>query len=146
MDKRITHKDVKIGERVFRLKKMDARTGTWIAFLVLGKMASQGGFGVRAVASSMSNYSKEEFLSVQSDALRTVYKIENHEGQEFPVCIVTESGAWADKDLAEDVVTLFALTVQAVVFNVQPFFLKGGLSELVQLLTGMDLNPPATSD
>jgi hypothetical protein len=125
MEQRIPHKDVTIGAHVFRLRKMDARTGTWLYSLLTAKASPSGEpVTLQQLINAFHLCTKDEFTLIQSEALKRISVIEDREGKEFELVILspTGSGAFSFDFLNEEVTTVFQLTDLQVVFNVTPFF------------------------
>jgi hypothetical protein len=131
MEPRKTYDDVTIGERQFRLRMMDARTGTWL-YSILTAKASPNGDNVKMMQllTAFHTLPKEEFDRVQTEALKRIFLLEVKDGNEFESAIMApnKSGALSFKWLEDEVTTLFQLTDMEVVLNISPFFTDEPLS------------------
>ncbi len=141
-----TSTDVVIGGTTYQVGRFKARDGSWILAQVLTKMlpavieqALAKGAGT-ALASNRSMLSEDEFANIQSHALAVCRRVEN--GVPMPVFVAPNT--WAVKELEYDLLTVMALTVHALVFNITPFFAGDGLSQLLGLLPGLGLNSSAS--
>lgn len=116
MKTRVTFKDVPIGDRNYRLTKMDSRLGCWL-FSTLAYKAD-----ANQILSALGKCTKEEFDEVQGQALRFVFRLDKSEdGTVFPMAVLAPNGMWVDKDLADDPAEVFQLTSAAILFNIDPF-------------------------
>lgn len=116
MENRATTQDVTIGATTYRLTKTDARQACWF-FAILGAHSGNG-----TMLTALGKLSHPDFDEVQGAALRLVYRIDNKEGNEFPMPIVGPGGSWADAELASNAAHVFKLTAEVLMFNVAPFF------------------------
>lgn len=121
MDKRDKSYDVTINEKVYRLNKLDARTGTWLFSLLVGKADPQGSGATRQdLVTAFHLLSREDFDRVQNELLKNVFHVELNDGKEFTSSIIAANGK-VSFDFV-DVTVLYQLTDLQVVFNVEPFF------------------------
>lgn len=134
MEDRKLFKDVPIGDTTYRVGKMTARNGSWVAFLIGSKIAGSllsGGFEIGRISQGLQSLTESEFQSIQDHALKVVQKIDVT--TQLPIPMMTQSGVWADKTLENDAVTVFQLTLQAVGFNLEPFFQDDGFLGMLGL-------------
>ena len=108
-------KDVQVGDRLYRLTKTDARTSCWLFAFLADK--SEGAI----LLSALGKCSQEEFNSIQNKALKLVSRVDNEEGKEFLVPILSGTGVIADKDLMVKPNELLDLTSESIMFNISPF-------------------------
>jgi hypothetical protein len=142
--------DVEIGETRCQIGRFKARVGSWILAQVLTKMlpaalesALVNDAGAQ-LASGRSALSEAEFASIQAHALSVCRRYEN--GVPMPIFVLPDK--FAIPELEYDLVTVMALTVHALVFNLAPFFEGDGLSLILNCLPRAAPNflasPPST--
>lgn len=138
--------DVEINGTKYQVGRFKARHGSWILAQILTKMlpavieqalAKEAG---AKLASNRTALSEEEFENIQGHALAVCRRYEN--GVPMPIFVLPNT--WAIKDLEYDLMTVMALTVHAIVFNIAPFFGGDGLSQLLGLLPSLGLNSSAS--
>ena len=138
MEKRQTYKDIEVSGRKFRIGKLDALTGSYLAFKLSGQglplageikagnqdsILAMFGLVIKAIG-------KQEFFELQTDCLSVVAEITMIGTVETPIPIVMNG--ILDDSLKTDVQTVIVLTIQSLFFNVTSFFdgdAFGGLSE-----------------
>ncbi|HEX4209511.1 MAG TPA: hypothetical protein VHY56_03895 [Candidatus Binataceae bacterium] len=135
-------KDVQINGASYQIGRFTARDGSWILMQILTKMlpsavANQLN-GMGGLASGRSAMSEEEFASLQGHALAVCRRYENG----VPMPVFLRPNTWAIKELEYDVVTVLGLTVNALAFNLSPFFKEGGLTQILASL--QDSSQPAS--
>jgi len=140
MEKRETFKDIKIGEREFRIQKFNARIGSWIAFKLFTKMLPGGmdaklGASVSGLPKNRDIMNKEEFFELQNDCLNACFELL----KAGPVPVIGLNGAFGVADLENDAMTVMLLTIHVLVFNVAGFFDGNALKELTKNLSGISL-------
>lgn len=150
------HKDVTINERTFRIKKFDARTGAFMLLKITGMIApllkgvdlnkfttitSPGdidlsGLNLTSILSELGNLlcnlSEEDFTYIQDKCLKLC-------SEALPAGltpVLAANGAFGVLNLEEDTMTVLALTVHTIMFNVQGFF-SG--SPLASMLGGLSI-------
>lgn len=127
---------VEVAGKNYQLTKMDARTGSYVAFKVAGVLAPTMG-STDAMAAALMGMPRKDFDELQSLLLRTVNRlIEGPNGQQMPEPVLTAKGDFVDDALAYDAATVIALTIRALMFNVGDFFGAAGLiltAELTEL-------------
>ena len=127
---------VEVAGKNYQLTKMDARTGSYVAFKVAGVLAPTMGI-TDAMAAALMGMPRKDFDELQSLLLRTVNRlIEGPNGQQMPEPVLTAKGDFVDDALAYDAATVIALTIRALMFNVGDFFGAAGLilpAELTEL-------------
>lgn len=115
MNARITTKDVPVGGKTYRLTKMDARLACWLFATLAGK--TDDGL----LMAALGKCSREDFNEIQTHALKHVFALATEEGNTFEVAILGPNGSFSDPELAKDPGTVFKLTTDSIMFNVQPF-------------------------
>lgn len=130
---------VEVAGKSYQLTKMDARTGSYIAFKVAGVLAPTKG-KTSEMAAALMSMPRKDFDELQSILLRTVNRlIDSGNGQQLPEPVLTAKGDFVDGALAYDAASVIQLTVHALVFNVGGFFAAAGLT-LPAELTGRSTN------
>lgn len=134
--------DVEIGGTKFQIGQFKARDGSWILAQILTKMLPaivEKAFVKEAGAKLASNravLTEEEFSSIQGHALNVCRRYENN----IPMPVMLNPTTFAIKEIEYDLTTVIALTIQALVFNIKPFFEEGGLSQVMGLMpAGLNL-------
>ena len=74
---------------------------------------------------------KQEFFELQKDCLAVCHELimVGDSEQALPIFL---NGQWARPELEDDVMTIMALTVHALIFNVTGFFEGDALKELIR--------------
>ncbi len=120
-------KIVEVGGKPYQLTKMDARTGSYVAFKAAGVLAPAMGSGA-AIAGALMGMPRKDFDELQSLLLKTVNRlVEAPNGQQIPEPVLTAKGDFVDEALAYDVAAVIKLTIEALMFNVGGFFGEAGL-------------------
>lgn len=120
-------KNIEVGGKTYQLTKMDARTGSYVAFKAAGVLAPAMGSSA-AIASALTGMPRKDFDELQSLLLKTVNRlVEAPNGQQLPEPVLTAKGDFVDAELGYDVVSVIKLTVEALMFNVGGFFGEAGL-------------------
>jgi hypothetical protein len=135
MEQRIIQRDVPLGEHRFRLKKMDARTGTWLYALLSAKASPSGGpITLMQTITAFHSASKDDYAMIQQEVLKRTYLLEETEGKEFESIILAPNGNGFSFDfLTYDTETIFQLTDLGVIFNISPFFTERASNSPPQL-------------
>lgn len=116
MNPRVTQKDTTIGDRQYRLTKMDPRLACWLFSVLAGKSTNDG-----QLLSSLGQCSRELFDEIQGQALKFVFFLDTKDGNTFPIPVVAPNGLFTDKILEGDPSEVFKLTAESIMFNVEPF-------------------------
>ncbi|CQR71683.1 hypothetical protein SOV_04790 [Sporomusa ovata DSM 2662] len=144
MEKREQFKIVEIAGRKWRIEKFDAMTGSYIAYKLMGHMLP-GGFDGQITGGNAPKdrtvMSKKEFADLQLDCLHVCYEV--LPAGKAPV--IGENGAWGVMNIEDDTITVLALTVHALAFNISGFFDGNALKELIASFSGMTLFNAPTS-
>ncbi|MFC3768361.1 phage tail assembly chaperone [Paenibacillus sp. GCM10012303] len=142
-----SYKDVEINGRTFRIRKFDALTGSFMLVKVTGLIAplfknvdisklkevgeaseiDLGAFNVSGMIAEIGNLSESDFRYVQEKCLQVC-------GELLPAGvapILNSNGTFGVAGLEEDTMTVLALTVHAILFNVKGFFAGSPLASLV---------------
>ncbi len=153
--KRESFKYVNCAGKKWKIGKMDALTGSYMATKLLGKVGEMaiaiiGGdlmnemMIMTVIAREIGSFSKAEFLELQRDCLSVISEVTVREGKEFAVPIALPDGRWASGELQDDPLTVMALTVHAAVFNMLPFFDGDRLKEVKDGFQGLFPSMPKT--
>lgn len=129
MAKRETGKIIELQGRKFKIEKIDALTGSYIAFTLAEKflpMGLEGQAGLANMPQGRSLMSKQEFVDLQKDCLSVVSEILPAGARP----LLNENGSWGVMDISRDTRLVILLTVHALAFNIAGFFAGEGLTEL----------------
>jgi hypothetical protein len=136
MDKPIVFKDIEVEGRKFRLNKLDARTGSYMTFKLVGILTplfknidlesledlKLNDLNIIEMSSSLFKLSEDDFRFVQDNCLQVVDELLPAGLQK----VLDKSGKWGVLDIEFDAALVMNLTIQSLVFNVTGFF-KGSL-------------------
>lgn len=122
---------VKIGEKTFRLSKLNARDASYLA-LKLAAIVAPGAASDVDIAQAVTKIGRVEFDELQTMLLRTVSRMEQAGDVEMPVPIIKADGTFTDEELEYDIPTVFGLTIKAITFNVGSFFQGGALTQILK--------------
>ncbi|WP_034438005.1 phage tail assembly chaperone [Clostridium ihumii] len=153
MEKPILYKDIEISNRKFRLKKMNARTGSYMLYKFIKivtpifkniKIDNESNLedidlkdvSLADVISSIFNLPEEEFRYIQDNCLQSVEEIL----PAGPAQVLDKYGNFGVMDIEFDTGLVMQLTVQSLMFNVSGFFDGSPLTSLVKGLTISPLN------
>lgn len=130
--KRETYKDVKIGDRNFRIEKFDAYTGSYIAYKLMSEALPMGlGNQLGLPDTQKVSMSKKDFMELQKDCLGVCY--EHLPAGITPV--LNDNGSFAVNGLEKDPKTVIVLTIHALLFNVSSFFDENLLDSIAKGLS-----------
>jgi hypothetical protein len=115
------YKDITVGEgpdaRNFRINRLPADVGSWIAFQIL----SSGG-----------KLPEEDFHKAQGHLLASIQQLTVIQGQNaYTPIYVRDSGIWADKQLEFDLPAVINLTMQAMAYNFESFFMDSRIKPIL---------------
>jgi hypothetical protein len=135
-----------VGDTEYQVGRLTACDGSWILTQLLTKMlpamfeTALARLAGGRLPPNRSLITEAEFQNIQSHCLAVCRRMEN--GAPMPVFVPPNT--WAIKELEYDLVTVMVLTIQALVFNIQPFFEGGGLTQILGLLSIQGLNSSAS--
>jgi hypothetical protein len=143
MPKREPFKDIEIGGRKWRINRIDAMTGSTLVYRLITRalppvlepfLASAGKefSGFTRMLSGGSPMSKNEFLELQRDCLSVCQLITLAGAVETPTNLIMADGTFAPLGVETDIVTILALTVHSLIFNISPFFEDGALETVLE--------------
>lgn len=127
---KINDKIVEVGGKRYKLTKLNADAGSYVAFklagvalpLMSGLSGKVGTNEMKMLSQAITSMNRKDFSEVQKILLATVLKLETAGGVDMPMPILKADGSYADEELATDAKTVIALTVQAAMFNIGDFF------------------------
>lgn len=115
-------KIIEVNNKKYKLSKLDARTGSYVAFKLAAVIApALKDNNVEQALSQVSKLPRAEFDEMQTLLLQTVTEVKDVNGEELPMPLM-RNGAFIDDELNYDVSAVMQLTVQAAIFNVGDFF------------------------
>ena len=134
---RETEKIIEVAGQRYKLTKLDADTGCYVAFKLAGValpllMGAQGSLDVENIqllSKAISGMNKTDFMEIQKLLLGTVLKLQTSGGVDMPMPVLKSDGSYAEDALRSDARAVISLVVQAALFNVGSFF------------TGQELDP-----
>jgi hypothetical protein len=135
-------KDVVVNGVTYNVGQFKARDGSFILAQLLTKMLPsmlETAFKKEApgaLPAGRSALSEDEFAAIQGHALAVCRRVEN--GVPMPIFFLPNT--WAVKEIEYDLVTVMALTIQALVFNIVPFFQGDGMAQILASLPEMGLS------
>lgn len=146
MEPSLNYKDIEISERKFRLNKMDAQTGSYMLFKVMGiigpifkrmKVEDLENFtadklNIADVIEALCSLSEKDFRYIQENCLKIVEEIL----PAGPARILDKYGNYGVLNIEFNTGLIMALTVHSLIFNVQGFF--GGIP-LASMLKGLNI-------
>lgn len=127
-------KDVEIEGKRYRVGRVTAIVGSAMVAQILPKIIPymEDGLNIAVIFKMLPTISAAELGSIQNDCLLVCSRYEENN----PVPVMLRPGVWGVKELEYDAVTVMALTVHALVFNLAPFFTGGGLQTILQSVLG----------
>ena len=138
--------DIEISGTRYQIGRMTARTGSWIVTQIVTKMLPfgiEGQLGAGGLPASRAEMTEADFQNIQDHCLAVCRRYETTGATETPMPITVRPGVFAIKDLEYGLPTVLALTVQALVYNLSPFFLEGALQPILQAVTGLRSPSPS---
>lgn len=143
-------KDVTINEQKFQIGRLSARDGSWILLQVMTKMmppaiASRLNFGLLDTSTKRSEMSAAEFHEIQDLCIAACRRYEKVGTVETPMPIMARPGVFAIAELENDIVTILALTVHVLLFNISCFFDGKALSQVLDSFQDLNLPDALTS-
>lgn len=123
--------DVEVGGKKYRLTKIDARTGSYVAAklaLIAAPLLTDKKFDEKTMAALVPNLSRRDFDEIQTILLKSVLKLNEAKDNLLPEPILKSDGSFVDEELEYDAASVMNLTAQAAMFNVGAFFAVAGLA------------------
>ncbi|MGO4496423.1 phage tail assembly chaperone [Paenibacillus sp. 2RAB27] len=142
------HKDVTILGREFRVKKFDARTGSFMLIKIAGLIApllgkidfkkinaeatdpsqiDTGSFDIMGIIGELGKLSEADFAYVQEKCLRVCYELL----PAGPAPVLDDRGNFGVIGLEDDTMSVMALTGHAIMVNLQGFFTGSPLGSIL---------------
>ena len=130
-------KIIEIDSRRYKLTKLNARDGSYVAFkltgviipalgaLTGGDKEDEEGSDLKILGAALSSVSRQDFAELQGLLLSTVLKLD---ADGMPMPVLKSDGSFVDDELAMDAVAAINLTVHAALFNLSGFFDGKGLN------------------
>jgi len=131
--KRESFKDIEIRGKKWRIGRLDARTGSYIASIILLQVAPMGvDSGLPNLPSNRGIMEKSTFLDIQTECLKVCFEIQQAGQNILPVAVVLPDGRWGvSEEIQTDIATILNLTIQVLKFNLTDFFQGGALNDLM---------------
>lgn len=130
------YQEVEVGGKKYRLTKMDARTGSYIAAklaLLAAPLLKKGGsVDDNAMAALIPSLNRKDFEEIQTLLLKRVKLLREKDGVSLPEPILMADGSFVDEELEYSTAAVMNLTVQSIMFNVGDFFAEAGLLKPAQ--------------
>ena len=150
---RETFKELVLGENSYRIGKMTARNGSWVASqfasYVLPAAAQSTATLIGTSLPNSSNrrtMTETEFYNLQNHCLAVCSrKRVELNGSEVYYPLIHDSGRWNFEDLETDTVTVIVLTIQALMYNIAPFFEDGAMKSLVTAMAELPTQVASTA-
>ena len=127
-------KEVTLGENVYEINPFTPRVGSWILAQVLTKIFPSAIESQLGIDNSMkkTEMSEEEFHNIQDHCLAVVKRFVDVGGNRVAMSIMKDKERFAMPDLEYDLITVMALTVHVLLFNIVPFFDADRLKSVLQ--------------
>lgn len=136
-------KEIELGDRKFRIKKFDARTGSYMMVKLMGILSPLLGLLAGPKKEEDINYTEtlaplmklpeEDFRYIQDKCLGVCYEV-LPSGE---TKVLDSNNTFAVLGLEDDTATVMALTVHAVMWNISSFF-GGNLSIFSGIMGKLD--------
>lgn len=129
------YKDIEAGDKKYRLTKMDARTGSYLAAkvaLLAAPLMNSGSVDKQAIAHIVPSLCRKDFEEIQTIVLQRVQRLNEVNGSLLPEPILKADGTFVDEELEYSIATVMNLTVQAIMFNIGDFFAEAGFLKPAQ--------------
>lgn len=139
-------KSIEVNGRTFILKKMDARTGSYMLFKLMKLLPpilenididklDNDNFDFKSLNLSEAlkpifDLPEEEFRYIQDNCLKSVDELLAAGAQP----VIQKNGEWGINDIAYDIGLVMNLTIRSLIFNVQGFFLGMNFSSVMKNL------------
>lgn len=144
MDIPVFYKDIKIGDRTFRIKKFNAMTGCYITFKITGLLAGSfkdvfknidkdfkiDDLNLTELFSSIFSLPKEDFDFIQKTCLQSVFELLPGGEAQFLNNIGECETSKPVEDMC-DTALFMNLTIQTLAFNLKSFFEGSNLTSLL---------------
>jgi hypothetical protein len=139
-------KDIKLGPDQYRLSRMTPQAGSWIVMQLLTKAlasSAKGSISQQNLGALLpvifGQFSEDEFRSLQAKCFAATARLAAVNDQLVAQPLFMADGRWAVRE--PSLPEALALTIQSLVFNLEPFFDDGTLEMLLGSLP--TLTPPS---
>ena len=148
-------KNIEINGRTFILKKMDARTGSFMLFKLMKLIPSilenldiekinledfslndLKKLNLTQMLDPVFEMPEKEFCYIQDNCLKVVDELLNA----GPQPVLQKNGDWGVNDIAENLGLVMNLTIQSLAFNLMGFLEGSPLTSLVENVTSFQQN------
>lgn len=142
----VNFKNIEINGRTFILKKMDARTGSYMLFKLMKLLPpileginfekldldnlDLGKLNLTRMLNPIFELPEDEFRYIQDNCLKVVDEMLGAGSQP----VLNRNGEWGVLNIENDMGLVMNLTIQSLVFNLQGFFEGSPLSSLMTSL------------
>jgi hypothetical protein len=136
------YKDVEIAGTKYRVEKIPAMTGCWIATQIFSKMMPMGmeaQAGLGNLPENRPSMTEKEFYDLQSYCLMACKRYEVVGEMETAMPIMSGMGKFAIPQLKYDFTAVIGLTVHVLEYNISSFFNGGALEALKETLKDLPL-------
>jgi hypothetical protein len=127
-------KDIEIEGTKYRVEKFSAKIAMWIAAQIFTKIAPMGMDGqlnMGNLPEGRQLMTEKEFSDLIDYCMCGTKRYEAVGNAEVPMPIMMEKGKWLLPDLEYDLMTVVALCVHVLTFNIASFFNDGSLKKLM---------------
>lgn len=151
-------KDVVVNEKRYQISRLNADVGSWLIFQLIDSLRKV--FASNNEPEAVANVSEPDekqkelaaqalingmlmtldrglFKEVQREALKVCGQYTAIGEKEVVLPVLMANGTFAIPDLKNDIPSVISLTSHSLYFNLSPFFLGGGLNNL---LNPLDVN------
>jgi hypothetical protein len=132
-------KDVEFDGKNYRISRMTAKTGSGILGQLLPKLIpflDGNGLSTVAIINMLPTIEEDVYSRIQDNCLAVTSKYEEN-GAVTPVFL--KPNIWAVKELEYDGPAVLALMTHALIFNLAPFFVGGGLQKILASVADLTL-------
>jgi hypothetical protein len=127
---------VKIGEYEYEIQLMTPQNACWVAMSLMTKLLPMG-LDQKIDTGNIpgrATMTESEFHNIQDHCLRVCGRTGVIGDQRVVEPLVRADGRLNFEDLSKDFVSVMTLTLNALVFNVSPFFAEGALEQMTSSL------------
>lgn len=148
----VNFKNIEINGQTFILKKMDARTGSYMLFKLMKLLPpileginfekldldnlDLGKLNLTRMLNPIFELPEDEFRYIQDNCLKVIDEML----PAGPQPVLNKNGEWGINGIQNDMGLVMNLTIQSLIFNVQGFFEGSPLSSLMTSLNLSQLN------
>lgn len=144
--KREEFRVIEASGKKWQISRFDALTGSYVVMTLLSaalpmgldsQLSQAGGFSDLMAGRPLMD--KPTFLDIQKECLKVVSLMKDLGGVETPLPVMLADGRWAIPEVEKDTAVVMVLTVAAILFNVEDFFLGDALKSLGDILSASSL-------